>query len=333
MGGASGAGVGGVEGAEARSSSDRKRRHETSIKEGPPRKQHLRSRSPETPIAGVSSGNSASTGGTTATMGSGSSSTSRRHERHGSSGRTVTSPTSKKGEHHHRSSKGASSTSSKKTEAGGGSATTAGHESNDENDSLAATSMTSLTAVASAGDAMTPAESVRKKLDWASVSSYTRKASTKLEKRPTTALERFTPGAVFARIGVSPSLAGKEYFDTISSHVSRHLRKAYQQKTVGDQGGGSNVLPKSLLDSPFEGQQFASSCVSRIKDQLEGERMVVDNIGPCRRALTASADYTIRRKLKKSNQVSNWVIELVVFMAICVSFVSLDQVTCGSMTS
>ena len=334
VGGASGAGVGGVEGAEARSSSDRKRRHEASIKEGPPRKQHLRSRSPETPIGGVSSGSSASTSGTMATTGLGSSSTSRRHERHGSSGRTVTSPTSKKGEHHHRSSKGASSSSSssKKTEAGGGSAMTAGQESNDENDSLAASSMTSLTAVASAGDAVTPAESVRKKLDWASVSSYTRKASTKLEKRPTTALERFTPGAVFAHIGVSPSLAGKEYFDAISSHVSRHLRKAYQQKTVGDQGGGSNVLPKSLLDSPFEGQQFASSCVSRIKDQLEWERMVVDNVGPCRRALTASADYTIRRKLKKSNQVSNWVIELVVFMAICASFVSLDQVSCGSMT-
>jgi hypothetical protein len=175
---------------------------------------------------------------------------------------------------------------------------------------------------------------VRKKLDWASVSSYTRKASTKLEKRPTTALERFSPGAVFARIGVSPSLAGKEYFDVISSHVSRHLRKAYQQKAAGEQGGGgreagSNVLPKSLLDSPFEGQQFASSCVSRIKDQLEWEHMVVDNVGPCRRALTASADYTIRRKLKKSNQVGNWVIEL---MTICACFVTLDQVSSGSMT-
>ena len=311
VGGASGGGVGGgVEGAEARSSGDRKRHHDTSsAKEGPPRKQYLRSRSPEKPRAGVTP----SASGTTATAGSGSSSSSRRH---GSSSRTVTSPTSKRGEHHHRSSKGASSSSSlKKTEAasggggGGGSATTtAGHESSGENDSLAATSSTSLTGVTLAGDTVTPsAESVRKKLDWASVSSYTRKASTKLEKRPTTALERFTPGAVFARVGVSPSLAGKGYFDAISSHVSRHLRKAYQQKTVGEQGGGggagSNMLPKSLLDSPFEGQQFASSCVSRIKDQLEWEHVVVDNVGPCRRALTASADYTIRRKLKKSNQV------------------------------
>lgn len=310
MGGASGAGVGGTEGAESRSSGDRKRRHDMSTKEGQPRKQHLRSRSPETPRAVVPSGSSSSASGIT-TTGSGS---SRRYERRGSSSRTVTSPTSKKGEHHHRSSKGASS-SSKKTEASGGSATMAGHESNDENDSLAATSSTSLTAIALAGDAVAPGESVRKKLDWASVSNYTRKASTKLEKRPTTALERFTPGAVFARIGVSPSLAGKDYFDTISSHVSKHLRKAYQQKISGEAGagGGSNTLPKSLLNSPFEGQQFASSCVSRIKDQLELERMVVDNIGPCRRALTASADYTIRRKLKKSNQVSNWVIELFFF--------------------
>lgn len=314
-GGASGMGVGGAEGTESRTSGDRKRRHDMSTKEGPPRKQHLRSRSPEAPRVGVTSGSSAATSGTTTTTGSGSSSGSRRHERHGSSSRTVTSPTSKKGEHHHRSSKGASS-SLKKAEASG----LAGHESNDENDSLAATSSTSLTAVTLAGDAVAPGESVRKKLDWASVSNYTRKASTKLEKRPTTALEKFTPGAVFARIGVSPSLAGKDYFDAISNHVSKHLRKAYQQKISGEAGavGGSNTLPKSLLNSPFEGQQFASSCVSRIKDQLEWERMVVDNIGPCRRALTASADYTIRRKLKKSNQVSNWVIELVFYGNLCV---------------
>lgn len=315
MGGASGgAGVGAVEGTTereaSRSSGDRKRRHDMSTKEGPPRKQHLRSRSPEIPRTGVPGGSSAS-GGTSSTSGTTASSNSRRHERHGSSSRTVTSPTSKKSEHHHRSSKGASSSSSssKKTEAAGsgsgGLAMTAGHESNDENDSLAATSTTSLTGVASAGgDGVTPStETMRKKLDWASVSSYTRKASTKLEKRPTTALERFAPGAVFARIGVSPSLARKEYFDAISNLVSRHLRRAYQQKTIGEHGGGGlNMLPKSLLDSPFEGQQFASSCVSRIKEQIEWERMVVDNIGPCRRALTASADYSIRRKLKKSNQ-------------------------------
>lgn len=299
-GGASGAAVGAVEGSEARSSGDRKRRHESSTKEGQPRKQHHRSRSPETPRPGVPGGISGSTSGTTAT----SSSSSRRHERHSSGSRTTTSPTSKKGEHHHRSSKGPSS-SSKKTD-GIASATTAGHESNDDNDSVV-TGTSNTTMAASANEVVTPVESVRKKLDWAAVSSYTRKASTKLEKRPSSALERFSPGAVFAHIGVSPSLAGKDYFDAISSHVSRHLKKAYRQKTVGDAGGGesSNALPKLLLDAPFEGQQFASSCVSQIKDQVESESMVVDNVGPCRRALTASADYTIRRKLKKSNQVNN----------------------------
>ena len=261
---------GGTEMAETRSSGDRKRRHDTSVKDGPSRK-HPRSKSPETPKTNVPS-SSANTGG----------SSSRRHERHGSSGRSVTSPNNKKGEkgeHHHRSK-----VSSKKTES-------TGHESNEENDSL------------EPADAV-PTESARKKLDWASVSNYTRKASTKLEKRSTSALERFSPGVVFARIGVSPSLAGKEYFDTVSSLVSMHLKKTYQHKTSGETRS-NNTLPDSLFDSPFEGQQFASSCVSRIKQQLDWERMVGDNIGPCRRALTASADYAIRRNLKKSNQVSD----------------------------
>ena len=277
---------GGGELVEGKSSGDRKRRHDTSTKDGQPPRKHLRSRSPDTPRQSMPT---SSGGGGSGNMGSNSS------RRHGSSGRTsVTSPNSKKtSEHHHRSK---ATSSSKKVEA-----TAVGHDSNDENESMMSSTIPATADVA----AMAP-ESVRKKLDWASVSSYTRKASSKLERRSTSVLEKFSPGAIFARVGVSPSLAGEEYSAAISSLVSNHLKKTYQTKSIEETAGSStDTLPTSLLELPFEGQQFASSCVSRIKEQLKWEHLIVDNVGPCRRALTASADYTIRKKLKKTNQASN----------------------------
>ena len=288
-----GSGIGGAEGTENRTSGDRKRRHDSSAKDVPPLpRKHVRSRSPES-LKNQSGGSTAGGGGST----SGASGGTRRHERHGSSSRTATSPNSKKPTEHHRSSK----VSMKKTES----------ESTEENSETQQTSSGApAVAAVSGGDpptASTSAEgSSHKKLDWAAVSSYTQKASTKLERRTSSVLDRFSPGAIFARTGVSPSLAGRESLGKISSLVSKHLKKSYFEKMSDNSGESSSesVLPASLVDSPFEGQQFASSCVSRIKEHLNWERLIVDNVGPCRRALTASADYSIRKKLKKSNQVS-----------------------------
>ena len=279
-GGAGGGGVAGAESADSRSSVDRKRRHDSSIKDVPPPKKHLRSRSPDTPRPSMPTNSGSNVSG----------SSSRRHERHGSSSRTsVTSPNNKKPERHHR----VKAPSPKKTE----------QESVEDNESVT----TGAAATTDPAAATVAPENVRKKLDWTLVSSYTKKASTKLARRSSSsALDRFSPGALFTRIGVSPSLAGKEYFGTISELVSAHLKKTYKQKTTAVESNESSPcpLPSSLLDAPFEGQKFASSCVSRIKEQLNWEHLIPDNLGPCRRALTASADYTIRKKLRKANQVS-----------------------------
>lgn len=282
VGGATvGGGGTGTEGPDNRSSGDRKRRHDSAAKDvQPPPRKHVRSRSPES-LKNVSSGpgNASGSGGST-----------RRHERHGSGSKPVTSPNSKKSANEHHRSK----VSAKKTES----------ESTEENE----TSSNVPAAPTATGDPSSApsTENTRKKLDWAAVSNYTQKASTKLERRSSSVLERFTPGAIFARTGVSPDLAGSEYLNTISSLVSKHLKKSYSQnqKATDESGSERSVLPDSLVDSPFEGQQFASSGVSRIKEHLDWEHLIVDNVGPCRRALTASADYAIRKKLKKSNQVS-----------------------------
>ena len=135
-----------------------------------------------------------------------------------------------------------------------------------------------------------------KKLDWSSLCAL---SSAKPPPAKTSALERFTPGSLFTRIGVSPSLAGEELFKKISGLVSRHLKKSQQHldpQTV-------NVLPESFIENPFDGIEFGSSGDFQIKERQSQTRIFSD-IGPCRRALTASADFAMRQKLRKVNRVS-----------------------------
>ncbi len=112
-----------------------------------------------------------------------------------------------------------------------------------------------------------------KALDWDYLGSYTQRQTAKLDhSRPRSALERFTPGALFARVGVSPSLAGHDYVNVVSA-VSAHLERG-----------------EDLFDSDVVG-------VARVR----GEENVFQT-GECRRALTASDDLRIRRKLRQQNQ-------------------------------
>ena len=136
------------------------------------------------------------------------------------------------------------------------------------------------------------AEDTMKKLDWDYLSSYTLRQTAKLDHtKPRSALERFTPGAIFTQVGVSPSLAGHNYYNSIKALVSSHLReKATEDKCP---------LPESVLDDPFGGATFGSSGVSQIRDRREWSDLFQANLG---RALTASCDYAIRRKLRKANQ-------------------------------
>ena len=128
-----------------------------------------------------------------------------------------------------------------------------------------------------------------KALDWDYLGSYTQRQTAKLDhSRPRSALERFTPGALFARVGVSPSLAGPNYANVISA-VS------------------ANLQPKGDL---FKNNVCG---VVRVK-----EEEIVFKTGECRRALTASDDLLIRRKLREQNESVR--IGLCVHVISCVVF-------------
>ena len=135
------------------------------------------------------------------------------------------------------------------------------------------------------------------KLDWTSISALSLPCP-----RPssTSAVQRFSPGAVFSRLGVSRTLAGPALHARVSSAVSNHL--STRQEGLSLECG--NRLPDSLLEHPFgEESDFAMTGVSWIKTVKENCRVCV-NIGPNRRALVASADFALRRKLGKVSKVS-----------------------------
>lgn len=142
-----------------------------------------------------------------------------------------------------------------------------------------------------AGEAMKPPP----RLDWSTINSL-------ILPRPkpssTSAVQRFNPGAIFSRVGVSRGLAGHSLFQLVSSAVSKHL--AGEEEALCVETG--NRFPEALLDQPFGDSEFAMTGVSRIKTAKENCRVCV-NIGQHRQALLASADFALRRKLGKSAKV------------------------------
>lgn len=112
-----------------------------------------------------------------------------------------------------------------------------------------------------------------KALDWDYLGSYTQRQTAKLDhSRPRSALERFTPGALFTRVGVSPLLAGPNYVN-VAAAVSAHLQHE-----------------EDLFENVAIG-------VARVRGEED-----VFKTGECRRALTASDDLLIRRKLRQQNE-------------------------------
>lgn len=253
---------------ETRGLGERKRRHDSSIVKDESLRKYPKLSSPEPPT----------------TSGIGNSGTSRKHGATHSS-RTITSPSNKRGDyqHSHRKERIPGSTGS--------------NESTEDNMLVLNEGENDLTA---------SSKSSHKKLDWISVNSFTRRATAKLEQRPKSALKRYTAGAILSEVGVSPSLAGKEYYAKVSSVVSAHLKEQQEERTTSQPSDlqllCETTLPESILNNPFGEAEFASAGVSRIKEQLEWIQLIPNCVGPCRRALTASADYNLRRKLRKANQ-------------------------------
>ena len=98
------------------------------------------------------------------------------------------------------------------------------------------------------------------------------------------ALRRFSRGALLLQVGVSPSLAGPELFLAASDVASQQL---HAQKTV---------LSESVLKDPFAGPSLGSASASLVQRELQRSSLLTD-LGPCRRVLTASADFALRRRL------------------------------------
>jgi hypothetical protein len=99
---------------------------------------------------------------------------------------------------------------------------------------------------------------------------------------------------VFARLGVSRSLARPSLFQLVSSAVSKQLEK--EQESLCLETG--NRLPDLLLEQPFGDSEFAMTGISGIRAAKENCRVCV-NVGPHRQALLASGDFALRRKLGK----------------------------------
>lgn len=135
------------------------------------------------------------------------------------------------------------------------------------------------------------------KLDWSTISAL---CLPKPKPPSTSAVQRFSPGAIFSRLGVSRSLAGPDLYREISSAVAKQLKKD-QEALVAETG---NSLPDDVLEDPFGKSEFAMTGVSWIRNAKENCQ-VCTNIGPCRRALVASVDFALRRKMGKSNKVHN----------------------------
>ena len=116
----------------------------------------------------------------------------------------------------------------------------------------------------------------------------------KLKVKKTSPLDSFKAGAVLSRIGVSSALARPDLVSQVQQVVAEHLIQKYGEEA------------ETLYSTPFQlskEYEYGASLASHIEDQIS-ERGVVSNIGPCRRALVASVDFNIRKKLRSGKKVS-----------------------------
>lgn len=103
-------------------------------------------------------------------------------------------------------------------------------------------------------------------------------------------MKKFTPGNILARIGVSRTLAGPE----LMKQVEEVCAKAAEEE-------GSEEKPLFLSDIGA----FNAERQRKIK-----QRRNLFDLGPCCRALSARKDLAIRRKLRKSDKVSDQICSL-----------------------
>lgn len=128
-------------------------------------------------------------------------------------------------------------------------------------------------------------------MDWAALNSYTEKANSKLKYQcPMAVLKKFTPAASFAATAVSPALAGPRRYRLISELVKSYLKE------------GSDEDVSEHWVAALQGSE-STTPTTPPKSGLDWDKTIAESLGPCRRALTASDDYVLRRLLRKEQRV------------------------------
>lgn len=117
-------------------------------------------------------------------------------------------------------------------------------------------------------------------INWSLLSKFPRYKTSAVKM---TALERHKSGPVLASIGVSSTLASQLLAEQAKKVVQQHLKRQYGES-----------LQSELLQYPFGGHQVAGLGASHLRRSLKSSRSF--DIGYCRRALTARADFILRKK-------------------------------------
>ena len=97
-------------------------------------------------------------------------------------------------------------------------------------------------------------------------------------------IKRFSAGNIFSRIGISSALAGAA------------LTKRVQEKCLHD--APDRAMKDLLLPSDQKKLTIGALVAAEARKRKEREN-VVNDIGPCRRALCARRDFHIRKQLRR----------------------------------
>lgn len=136
--------------------------------------------------------------------------------------------------------------------------------------------------VDSQSDTETPTDSL---LDWSAIARLPLPAP---PRKTVSHLEKFTGGALLASVGCSAQLAGEALAAKVQQVVSNYIQKTQE-----------GLLSEAVLKRPFGEEELTSSAASYLQNQILQAGLLYE-LRPCRRALTAQADCSMRKQLKNT---------------------------------
>ena len=128
----------------------------------------------------------------------------------------------------------------------------------------------------------------------------------KLKEKKESVLDQFKAGPFLSKIGVSAALAGEELMSQVEDVITEYLMEKY---------GSSDTNDGPLFDVGAK-HQLGSSLALHIEEQIANSSLI-SNIGPCRRALVASVDFNMRKKLRNLKKVERKIAIIRLTIIIC----------------